>query len=60
VPHVKKEMLTFNKILFCATCEEGNAYIFIKYYFVPHVKKEMLTFNKILFCATCEEGNAYI
>ena len=59
MPHVKKEMLTFNKILFCATCEEGNAYL-IKYYFVPHVKKEMLTFYKILFCATCEEENAYI
>jgi len=27
VPHVKQEMLTFYKILFCATCEEGNAYI---------------------------------
>jgi len=27
VPHVKQEMLTFNKILFCATCEAGNAYI---------------------------------
>jgi len=24
---VKQEMLTFNKILFCATCEAGNAYI---------------------------------